>query len=97
MADTRRMLDPSLGGDGVEALADLLGATEDGDAILGNHVRLDHRRCGEDADARLAEGLHQGTVFELRHHPRVGANALGGRGHRRTGSRRTGSADGVSS
>ena len=63
--DDGRMRELSVGRDGVEALAKLLGATDQAHAVLPAHLRLDRARGREYADARLAEHLQERAVVEL--------------------------------
>src|SRR5438132_7806104 len=74
--DHRRMLQPALAGDGIEALGERLEAADRHDPVLAANFPLDGRGGREEAHPRLAERHQQRTVLELAHHPGTDALAL---------------------
>jgi hypothetical protein len=66
----------ALDGDGVEALDDLRGAADDGEAVLAAHFALDEGRRGEGAVRRLRKRLEERGVLELSHGVRMDAGVF---------------------
>ena len=93
MATTAGCVNRRSRGDGIELLGNLIGLADDGHAVFSLNFVGYYRWSDENADAGLAESLHQSAIVKL---PTIRGRSCRRSSHRINGPRTAASLPGIS-